>query len=180
MHIAYVLSPEAGRADRLLCDIAGRLMGEGLLLCGVVQRETPTGTGYRCHMDLRLLPDGPDLRISQDRGALARGCRLDAEALETAVLQTIRRLTPDTDLLIVNKFGKHESMGRGFRQAIAQAVELDVPVLLGVNPMNLEAFEHFTGSGAVRLESTVTAVQSWLRCPALAQGTASHRTMQLG
>lgn len=38
----------------------------------------------------------------------------------------------ETDLLIVNKFGKHEAMGRDFRSAIAAAVEWDVPVLLGL------------------------------------------------
>lgn len=161
MQLAYILSPDSGVTDRVLADVAAQLAGRSVALCGVVQRETPAGAGHRCHMDLRILPGGPDLRISQDRGRLARGCRLDPDALETAVAQTARRLDAETDLLIVNKFGKHEAMGRGFRTVIAAAIEMGVPVLLGVNALNLEAFEQFAGGFAVRLECRAAPVIGW-------------------
>ncbi len=43
-------------------------------------------------MDVHILPDGPVLRISEDRGPHARGCRLDAGVLEAAVAATLVRL----------------------------------------------------------------------------------------
>ena len=69
----------------------------------------------------------------------------------------------EADPLIVNKFGKHEAMGRNFRSAIAAAVEWDVPVLLGVGALNLEAFEHFAGSFASCLDIDQSALRSWAR-----------------
>lgn len=159
--MAYILSPDTGVTDRILADAASQLSAGSVALCGVIQRETQADAGHRCHMDLRILPDGPDLRISQDRGRLARGCRLDPDALETAVAETARRLSAETDLLIINKFGKHEAMGRGFRTVIATAIEINVPVLLGVNVLNLEAFEQFSGGVAVRLECQAASVLRW-------------------
>jgi hypothetical protein len=39
----------------------------------------------KCDMDLAVLPDGPIVRISEDRGDLVRGCMLDSGALEQTV-----------------------------------------------------------------------------------------------
>ena len=46
-------------------------------------------------------------------------------------------------MLIVNKFGKHEAEGRGFRALIAEALASGMPVLLGVNAMNMQSFQVF-------------------------------------
>lgn len=70
-------------------------------------------------------------------------------------------LGADTDLLVVNKFGKHEAEGRGFRTVIADAIALDIPVLVGVNALNLEAFQEFAGSDAIRLAPNITSVRNW-------------------
>ena len=67
------------------------------------------------------------LRISQDRGKWARGCRLDAGSLELAVAQVASALDVGADLMIINKFGKHEAEGRGFR-AVARPVPAMPPV----------------------------------------------------
>jgi hypothetical protein len=82
-------------------------------------------------MDVRVLPNGPILRISQNLGSVSKGCRLDPAALEAAVGLVEARLDPNVDLLIINKFGKHEADGRGFRTVIAAALDLEIPVLVG-------------------------------------------------
>jgi hypothetical protein len=112
-------------------------------------------------MDLKVLPDGPIVRISQSLGKEARGCRLDPEALETAVESVLRRLGEGADILIVNKFGKHEAAGRGFRAAIAEALALDIPVLVGLNGMNEDAFQEFTGGLARQVTAEPEAVWDW-------------------
>jgi len=126
-------------------------------------------------MDLVVLPDGPQLRISQDRGAFAKGCRLDADALERAVALTTQRMGPDTDLLIVDKFGKHEAMGRGFRSVTALAVELDVPVLVAVSPLNREAVDRFTAGEAQFLPPDAGVVFDGTACT-----TAEHGPQTAG
>ena len=65
--------------------VAERLMAEGWLLAGAVQANPDGARGNKCHMDLHVLATGDVIRISQDLGALARGCRLDAGGLASAV-----------------------------------------------------------------------------------------------
>ncbi len=65
------------------------------------------------------------------------------------------------DLLIVNKFGKMEGEGRGFRDLIARAVAEGVPVLIGVNGLNRDALEVFLGGPAPLVAAEVGAVLDW-------------------
>jgi hypothetical protein len=113
-------------------------------------------------MDVRVLPDGAVLRISQDLGPQARGCRLDPAALETAVGLVTVSLSSGVDLLIVNKFGKHEAGGRGFRDVIAEAVALDIPVLVGLSALNRPAFETFAEERAIQLPPEPAALMAWV------------------
>ena len=54
-------------------------------------------------------------------------------------------LAKGADLVIVNKFGKQECYGRGFRDFIAEALAQGVPVLLSVPPEQLAGFHEFAG-----------------------------------
>lgn len=161
MHLAYTMAPGRGDTDLLLAGLADAMTARGLQLCGTVQTNGNGATLGPCDMDLRVLPDGPVLRISQDLGAHSRGCRLDPAALETAVALVAARLEPATDLLIVNKFGKHEAEGRGFRDVIAQALELGIPVLVGLNGLNRAAFQAFAAGLATPLPPEPDALAQW-------------------
>jgi hypothetical protein len=127
-----------------------------------VQVNSDCGEGRACDMDVQVLPDGPVIRISQSLGPGARGCRLDPEALEQAVAEAEARLSAGADLVIVNKFGKHEAEGRGFRALIAEAVALGVPVLVGVNALNAPRLAEFLGTEVDRLDPTPEALEDWL------------------
>ena len=159
MQIGYVYSDIRGETDRLLADVAARLMAEGVAVAGAVQHNIACDDSHHCDMDVKVLPDGPVVRISQNLGAASSGCRLDAGALEMAVAEVAQRL-PGARLLIVNKFGKHEAEGRGFRALIGSALEAGMPVLIGVNAMNMQAFQAFAGEMA---EPLVPAeLETWL------------------
>lgn len=160
MRIGYVFSEARGATDRLLAEVAGRLQGEGVPLAGAVQHNTACDADSHCDMDLKVLPDGPVVRISQNLGAQSSGCRLDAGALEVAVMEVAQRL-PGARLLIVNKFGKHEAEGRGFRQMLAEVAAEGVPVLIGINSMNRQAFFDFAGDLAEPVAEG--AVLDWAR-----------------
>ncbi|HPD92736.1 MAG: DUF2478 domain-containing protein [Rhodobacter sp.] len=167
MKLAYTMAPGRGDTDLVLERVAIALAAQGLRCCGTVQINSARADAGPCDMDVRVLPDGAVLRISQDLGPESRGCRLDPAALETAVGLVEPRLKAGADLLIVNKFGKHEAEGRGFRTLIAEAVAMDVAVLVGLNARNLAAFEAFSGGLAVRLPPDVTALTDWGREAAL-------------
>lgn len=161
MRIGYVCKPGRGAVDAVLAEVTERLEGQGLRLAGAVQSNRERPDRALCDMDLRVLPDGPEFRISQDLGNAAKGCRLDPSALEQAVAAASARLA-GAQLLIINKFGKHEAEGRGFRDLIAEALARDIPVLIGVNGLNLPAFTEFAGDLAEALPPDAVAVAGWL------------------
>jgi nucleoside-triphosphatase THEP1 len=161
MRLAYTMAPGRGDTDLILFKLAKVLAADGLRCCGTVQINSKRGDTEPCDMDVQVLPDGPVLRISQDLGQSAHGCRLDPAALETAVAQVAARLEQGADVIIVNKFGKHEAQGRGFRTIIADALSIGIPVLVGVNALNLAAFQEFSGGLATRLPCESRALEEW-------------------
>lgn len=83
------------------------------------------------------------IRISQDLGAQARGCRRDVAALERMAGLMESSVGRDLDVVIINKFGKWEAEGRGLRQAILAFLEQGIPVLVGLSRTNLEGWRAF-------------------------------------
>jgi len=112
MKLAYTMAPGRGDTDLVLERLAADLAARDLRCCGTVQINSERADAGPCDMDVRVLPAGAVLRISQDLGPQARGCRLDPAALETAVAMVAASLSSGADLLIVNKFGKHEAEER--------------------------------------------------------------------
>ena len=162
MKIACTMAPGRGDTDLLLFRLAQDLMAEGLRVCGTVQVNTEREKAGPCDMDVKVLPDGPAICISQNLGPEARGCRLNPEALELAVGHVEAALSERVDLLIVNKFGKHEADGRGFRNAIAEALSRDIPVLVGLNSLNAAKFHEFTVDAATVLPPEAPALAEWV------------------
>lgn len=163
MNIAFVSSQERGGTDRLLATVAAHLEQQGFRLTGVVQTNFEREGTHHCDMDVRILPAGPVVRISQDLGAGSRGCRLDPGALETAVatVAPVINSTRPIDLMILNKFGKHEAEGRGFRHLIGDALMRGIPILTGVNNLNRAAFDTFTDGCATALPEDFQVLMDW-------------------
>lgn len=159
--LGYVTVTGPGAADRLLAETAAALESHGLRLAGAVQQNLDRGPDQDCDMDLRILGDGAIIRISQNLGISAESCRLDSGALAQAVARAEAALARGADLVIVNKFGKQECFGRGFRDFIATALARGVPVLLAVPREQLDGFHAF----AQDLAEPVTAetVLEWCR-----------------
>lgn len=160
MHIGYVSQAGRGASDAILAEVVALLTAQGLRLAGTVQSTSERADRAHCDMDVQVLPDGPSFRISQDLGNHAKGCRLDPGALEQAVVAAAARLD-GADLLIINKFGKLEAEGRGFCELIAEALGRGMPVLVGVNGLNLAAFQEFSGGLAVPCGNHPRAVAAW-------------------
>ncbi|WP_298421414.1 DUF2478 domain-containing protein [Rhodoblastus sp.] len=131
----------------VLSAIAAESRRSGWRLGGMIERPGPK-TGGKCDMLLEDLTSGETIRISEDRGALARGCRLDLDSLSRACALVLSSLSA-TDLILLNKFGKAESEGGGFRCIISDALALDIPVVIGVPRCNLDAWREFAGDLAV-------------------------------
>ena len=164
--LAFFTSTERGQTDRLMAEIAERLRARGLRLAGAVQVNVERPDSPRCDMELHVLTGTDVVRISQNLGRASRGCRLDADGLERAVGLVEAALTQGPDLVIVNKFGKQEADGRGFRPLIGEALVRDIPVLTAVGPSNRAAFLAFCEEFAEELPPDADALCDWVLGPA--------------
>ena len=165
MKLGYITPCNHTSVDSLLVAAVQALKAQSLRLAGVVQHNpTPLGAAH-CHMDLEILLQSDILRISQDLGALAKSCRLDTGALEQAVGLVLSDLSGQDstkiDLLIINKFGKSESEGRGFRPVIAAALEQAIPVLIAVRIASLPAFFDFAADLGQEAAPELPAILAW-------------------
>ncbi|MDV4145863.1 DUF2478 domain-containing protein [Shimia sp. FJ5] len=159
--ISTVMMAGRGDVDFLLETFATQMIARGYRVRGIVQVNTERRPDHACDMDVKVLPDGAVYRISQSLGAGARGCRLDPEALEMSVVEVEASLRDGADLVILNKFGKQEAEGRGFRDVLASAVAEGIPVLVGLNALNKDAFDDFAAGLAAECAPTLEALTHW-------------------
>lgn len=149
--------------DGLLAQSARILAQLGFRLGGVVQSNPPRPGRRKCDMQLTDLSSGETVLISNDQGDGSSGCRLDLAALSRATLWVEQAVAAGVDLVIINKFGKQEAQGRGFRSAIAEALLCDIPVVFGVSRLNLDACLEFAEGRFTRLEAEPVAIVGWCR-----------------
>jgi hypothetical protein len=148
--------------DRFFAEIADALAASGMRVRGALQSRGHAGAAHRRRdMDLTTLTSGRTFRISQPLGAGARGCRLDAGALAACSAFLAAELHAGADLLILNRFGRDEGEGRGFRDLIGTAMELDVPVLTAVRPTHADSWVAFGADAACALPMDREAVLAW-------------------
>lgn len=162
MKLAVVSSQIRGEIDRLLTGTAVRLQADGVRLAGAVKvlQDTPE-EAHECDMDLRVLPDGPLICITQSLGEGATGCRLNPAGITEAVAAVEQKIGTPVDMFILNKFGPQEADGHGFCDAIGTALERDIPVLVGVGAACREAFDTFAAGLAETITPDAEAIHAW-------------------
>lgn len=160
---AYILAEAAGAVDPVLLAVAEALKAQGLRLAGTVALPlSNSDAGHPCETELLVLPDGPRLCISQKLGSQSRGCRLDPSALEEAVMAVSARADQPADAFLLNKFGKQEAEGRGFRDLIVRHLSEGVPVVVGVNGLNLPGLAAFAEGHAAQLPCDKDVIMGWI------------------
>jgi hypothetical protein len=158
--------------DRAIARAIEPLWNRGIPLAGVIQLEpADMADRHPCDLLLKNLATGEVTAIAEHRGKEARGCRLDIALLTEVAEAVVEGLHADRPrLLVVNKFGKIEADGGGLRRAIAEAVDLGIPVLIGVPARNLGRWRAFAGSFAVELPAESWAIVEWLQAHGLPAG----------
>lgn len=160
--LGFLVNDGQGGLDALLADAAARLGADGLRVAGALQQNQEVAPDRPCRMMLAVLGSDRVVAISQDLGRDATGCRLDPQGLAAAVALVeagMARAAPD--LLIVNKFGKSEAEGRGFRDLIGKALADGIPVLTTVSAIQHPAFLDFAGDMATELPAELQAITAW-------------------
>jgi nucleoside-triphosphatase THEP1 len=149
-------------ADRMISDLGYRIRDAGIAVAGIVQHNKFVRDRTKCDMEVEELASGTVLQISEDRGEQARGCRLDRGALLEAAGLLSSSLESEPDLLIINKFGKFEAEGRGLRETLSEAMQLGVPIVVGVPYRNIEQWRCFAGGLAEECPMGSSRLHEWL------------------
>jgi len=169
MKIGIVTSEIMGQTDQLISETAQRLQAEGLALAGIakVLRNAAKGD-HHCDMDVRVLPNGPEIRITQSLGEGSTGCRLNPAGIAQAVAAVENSGIAGSGLFVLNKFGPQEADGHGFCEAIGTALEHDIPVLVGVGKGSRAALEGFVDGMGEVLEPEPEAIYAWCKAAMVA------------
>ena len=162
--------------DTLLTRVASTVERSGRRVAGYVQIDGHRGDACCPPIMLRSLATGEDLLLSQNLGTGSRGCRLDYGALQAAAARLQVDIGPETALLLTNRFGKGETDGKGFRDAIGKAVDLSIPVLTAVRDNYLDGWRAFSGDLGIELPFDEDAVFAWLA----AQGLVAAKVQRIG
>ena len=162
--LASITPTARGAADQMLTYAVNRLGNDGVMVLGALRDFGQSDASEQCDSALRLLPDGPVVRITQELGKGSTACKMDAGALEDAVGIAVARLAAEgADLVVLNKFGLREAEGHGFRPLIANALATGIPVLLGISDTHRAAFDQFADGMATTLTSDEEAILTWCR-----------------
>lgn len=149
-------------ADRFISNLGYKIRDAGIAVAGIVQHNKFIRDRTKCDMEVEELASGIILQLSEDRGKEARGCRLDRGALSEAAALLSASLENEPELVILNKFGKLEAEGRGLRDTLADAVQLGVPIVVGVPYRNIEQWRAFTVGLAEECPIGSSRLHEWL------------------
>lgn len=159
--------------DMLLEEAVRDLQAAGVRVAGYVQRVSDTGPDRCPTTHLEDVTSGVRHVISQPLGSGASGCRLDPQALAALCGELEAQCARGVDLVVLNRFGKGESQGHGFRAAIERALLAGVPVLTAVHDTYLPDWLDFAGGDAARLAASRGEIDAWTRAVLGGDGTAA-------
>lgn len=152
----------SGDIDGFLSGIAETLANQGYHVRGVLQsRGVSAGECHCADMDLTTIGSRRRFRISQPLGNGSRGCRLNPGALAECAAFLEQELKQNCDLLVLNRFGRGESEGRGFRDLIGAALIAGVPVLTAIRPEYEQPWADFRGEIGCDLPMDHASVLHW-------------------
>jgi hypothetical protein len=160
--LAAIRYAEDQDIDRVLSDFVAVQIASGLRVEGALQFRFSSGGDCHCaDMDLQLIGTGKIFRISQPLGNGSTGCRLHPGMLAACSAHLETQIESGCDLLVLNRFGKGESEGRGFRDLISKALFSGVPVLTAVRSTYADAWSDFSSSMGIELPFDKSAIYTW-------------------
>ena len=149
--------------DRLLVTVCKRLSSDGVRLGGLLQISTGAKGGCASTVHVVDLRTNAAFDIWEERGACAKGCRLDERGLAAAAPVIDRAIVDEVDLIVINRFGRAESLGSGLLACFASALSAGVPVLTAVRAPYDVAWAKFHGGLGMELPDNSAAVVLWAR-----------------
>jgi hypothetical protein len=147
--------------DELVLQCCADLRARGLRIGGTIQKAA--GDRGQCAASVHVvdLRSGETFDIWEHRGACARGCRLNERGLVDVEPSIIAAIAEGVDLVVVNRFGRAESLGRGLIGCFTAALEAGVPLLTAVRAPYGEAWQTFQAGLAKALPPDLETIVDW-------------------
>lgn len=177
--LAAILAVKDQPVDLFLAEIAARARRSGLQVAGFLQHRGQDGDECCRDIEIEHITTGAVHIISQSLGSGSSGCKLDPQALADVAGSLRAELDSGADLLILNRFGKGETEGHGFRALIETAYAREIPVLTVVRDSYADGWRDFAGDCGVLLAPESQNVNDWfdsLFTPTLEQKTQSSKS----
>jgi len=160
--LAAIRANDNHTADQILGTVVDRLQRQAYSLVGMRQELTGDMSNHGgCGIRLQSVATGHYHGMTQNLGAGSTSCNIDTDAMCRLVLAQKQALNVDTDLLIVNRFGKQESDGAGFCAVFERALELGIPVLTVVKAQWESSWIDYGGEYVTTIPAELTAVLAW-------------------
>lgn len=158
--LAAVADDGTGQAAELLAQQVQRWQQAGRRVRGLLMRPCPSGRDCASDMVLVDVRTGDDYLVSQNLGAGSEGCRADPAGFARAAQVLRHALDEPAEVVVVNRFGKLESVGQGFADEVLSLVAAGIPVLTMVHANQAEAWATFSGDQAL-LAPEAGAINDW-------------------
>ena len=178
MQLAAVNYARGFDIDALLLEVCSALAARRVRIGGLVQISTGE-RGGSCAATTHVvdLLSGERFDIWEARGPCAKGCRLDEYGLTQAEPALKRAIEAPVDLLVINRFGRAEMLGRGLRPFFLLAAERGIPVLTAVRAPYDAAWRDFHGGLGRELPARLDAILDDLQ-PLRVNGTSPTTSPQ--
>ncbi|MGL4728684.1 MAG: DUF2478 domain-containing protein [Bosea sp. (in: a-proteobacteria)] len=169
--LAVIIAEHGEPADARMAALVVACRAHGLKVTGFIQHNHGDCALPGFSMALEEIGDHGGRQIPLVDASIIAGnsCRLDVAGLAEAAALLAPERHQGSDLVIINKFGRQESLGRGLRDEMAALIMAGVPVLTCVRANLREALIAFAGEDYVVIAPTVEAVEQWLAALKLAQ-----------
>jgi nucleoside-triphosphatase THEP1 len=153
---------DGSAACRAISQLGYRLRDAGVIVAGIVPYHATRDGTPRCDMEVEELASRIILQLAEDQSPSASGCRVDPTAMQDAAALISSAFQKCPELLIVNKFGQLEADGGGLAEVITEAIDLGIPVLVGVPERHIKRWREFTSGLAEEAMIDSPRVQQWL------------------
>lgn len=160
--ILALVYADGAAACRTISELGYRLRDTGAVVAGIVAYHATREGTPRCDMEIEELSSRIILQLADDQTPQPAGCRVDPAAMQDAAALISAAFQKCPELLIVNKFGQLEADGGGLADVITEAIDLGIPVIVGVPERHVARWREFTGGLAEEAMIDSPRVQQWL------------------
>jgi nucleoside-triphosphatase THEP1 len=157
--IAAVLADDGTSTQALLAALVADWRDSGARIAGVIGElhglpDRTCGAGL-----LRDIASGKPYRIYLESSSRPTSCHLDAAGVASACRAVLEQIST-SDLVVLNKFGKLESMREGLAPAFELAIAAGKPVLTTVSGRHRDAWRAFAPDTSF-LSADKAALENW-------------------